>query len=90
LCSELVDPLSPNSKVFAITPELTLELQTEAYNWAKGNVSVKQRAKSGRTSFYISPTGESNVRDCDILWKVVMEGDDWSKSTCTCKNYWKC
>ena len=65
--SELVDPTSPNLKEFAMSPKLSLRLQTESYNWARKNVSIKTRNKSGVSSFYIPPSGKPATRDCDIL-----------------------
>jgi hypothetical protein len=78
--SELIDPASPNYKDFSLLPDLPLQHQKDSYNWARGNVGVKRRVKSGATTFYIPADGKLIVQDGDIqqyekqtktrLWKL--------------------
>ena len=49
--SKLVDPESPNHKPYSLAPDLPLKLQADSYYWARINVSIKRRVKSGTTYY---------------------------------------
>lgn len=92
------------TKTFNEAPELTLDLWTAGYNWAKENIKITSRRRGGRIIYRSSTTetiDESTNWECfdsfktkafslnDTSFNYPISRENWLSAECDCKDFFK-